>query len=73
MSAEAFNAALRLTLPGARVEAKGRVAILTVAEPLPVDGTSRRRIVAMAREHGFSNVALELTPDANLPGDQPVR
>ncbi len=73
MSADAFNAALRLTHPGARVQAEGRVAIITVGGVLPVDGSSRRRIVAMAREHGFSNVALELTPDANLSGDQPAR
>jgi len=52
----------------AKVEGQGRVAILR-ATSLPVDAASRRRMVALAREHGFANVALELAPDANLSGD----
>ena len=73
MSADAFNAAVRGILPGARIEAEGRVAILSLEAAIPMNASSRRRIVALAREHGFSNVALELTPDANLSGDHPSR
>ena len=55
---------------GVRTEERGRVAVLIPEAALPLDGPTRRRIVALAREHGFTNVCLELTPrDANLPGD----
>ena len=69
MKAERLEAALVSAIgPDARVEERGRVAILQSAI-VPLDAASRRRIVALAREHGFANVALELAPDANLSGD----
>lgn len=68
MSARQLAEALAEAGIGAAVEEQGRIAIVTSAS-LPLDAASRRRIVALAREHGFANVALDLAPDANLSGD----
>jgi hypothetical protein len=67
VSAEAFAASLAAIGLEAKVEAHGRVALLQVDTPL--DRASRRKIIASGRAHGFTNVALELAPDANLSGD----
>ena len=69
MSAEAVRQALAAGGIDATVEAQGRVAVLTTRAPLMLDAVSRRRIVALGREQGFSNIALELAPDENLSGD----
>ena len=54
----------------ARVEERGRVAIVIPNGEMTLNGEARRRVVALARQHGFSNVCVELAPrDANLPGD----
>lgn len=53
----------------AQVEERGRVAVI-VMEKMPADAAARRRIVSLARVHGYSNACVELAPpDANLPGD----
>jgi hypothetical protein len=67
MNAESFGQALRQAGLDAPVEAQGKVAVL--GAPLPLDPATRRRVVALGREHGFANVAVELMPDADLPGD----
>jgi hypothetical protein len=67
VSADSLQQALSAAGVPAAVEAQGRVAVIT--SPVPLDAASRRRIVALGREHGFSNVALELAPDENLSGD----
>lgn len=66
-----------------RVEERGRVALVTWPGMPPLDAALRRRIVAAARQQGFSNVCIELiapgadpslmlgmtTTDADLSGD----
>lgn len=52
----------------AEVSEEGRVAVIRAAE-VALDRASRRELAALGREHGFSNVALELMPDAGLSGD----
>ena len=69
MSAPLLEAALASVGIAATVEAQGKIAVLSPASTLPLDAASRRRIVALARDHGFANVALELAPRADLPGD----
>jgi hypothetical protein len=69
MSAATFQESLASAGIDAVVEEKGRVAVITTRENVPLDGASRRRIVALGREHGYSNIALELAPDENLSGD----
>jgi hypothetical protein len=52
-----------------RVEAMGRIAVVTTIGSMPLDAAARRRAVGMARENGFANVCIELTAvDAGLPG-----
>ena len=56
----------------ARVSADGRLAVLFIAGDSywPKHADSRRRAAALAREHGFTHLALELTSDgAALPRD----
>lgn len=69
MSAEALRQALAaLGLQGA-VEARGALAILSLdgdAAPLR-DPEIRARAVAIASEHGFTNLALEV---GDMPGDR---
>jgi hypothetical protein len=56
-------------VPG-RVEAHGRLAVFVPRSSLPLDGPTRRRLVALARDHGFTNLAVEVTePDADLSRD----
>lgn len=47
-----------------RVEASGRLAVLTTHDPAPLaDPATRRRVAALAAARGFTHVALELDPD----------
>jgi hypothetical protein len=72
VSADLLEAALRATGMVARVEARGGLAIV-IADPAAfADPTLRERAAALAREHGFTHVAVELPPEsprASLPGD----
>lgn len=53
-----------------RIEARGRLAVFTPVSPFVPDAGMRRRLVALARQHGFANIAIELAPDhAHLPRD----
>lgn len=54
-----------------RVEEQGRLAIVTVDDTTLLDAPTRRRLVALARTHGYSHICVELAPsDAkNLSGD----
>ena len=46
-----------------RVEARGRLAVLVVADHAPLgDPATRRRVATLAMAHGFTHVALELDP-----------
>ena len=68
MSLDAFRK--ELGTMAVAVEERGRVLVLGPDDSLTLDRQSRRRIVAAARAHGYSNVCVELAPlDANLPGD----
>ena len=69
MSAAEFRDALSAAGITAAVEEQGRVAVVTAAGSLALDGAQRRQVVALGRKHGFSNIALELAPDENLSGD----
>lgn len=69
MSADDLAAALAaLGLPG-HVEARGSFAILTVTDPVllaaAADAGVRARAVALAGEHGFATLALELASPAD--------
>ena len=57
-----------------RVEAHDRLAVLVSSDPsMWNDAQVRRRALALAREHGFTNLALEIGDDtatrATLPRD----
>lgn len=63
MSADALRAALESIGVHGRVEARDRLAVLTVpGDEVSVlfDEERRRRAIALARDHGFTNLALEL-------------
>ncbi len=72
MSAEAFEGALRAAGIRARVEARGGLAIV-IAEPAAfAEPALRLRATSLAREHGFTHVAVEVSAEgarAPLPGD----
>ena len=63
MSAEALRQALASLGLRGNVEARGALAILSLeGDPLPLgDPDLRARVVALASEHGFTNLALELS------------
>lgn len=72
MSADALEAALRVAGMTARVEARGGLAIVLADPAAFADPELRERAAALAREHGFTHVAVELPPEparAPLPGD----
>lgn len=72
MSAEALRVALRGAGIDATVEARDRLAIVTAPPAVFSDPEIRERTVALAREHGFTHVAVELPAEdagAPLPGD----
>lgn len=53
-----------------RIEARGRLAVFTPGSSFAPDARMRRRLVALARQHGFANIAIELAPDdAHLSRD----
>jgi hypothetical protein len=59
VSLESLQDALEQAGVVARVEARGKLAVLSAA-PGKIDPATRRRIVAIAQEHGFTNVAVEI-------------
>jgi len=59
VSLESLQDALEKAGVAAHVEARGKLVVLSLAGA-KLDGASRRRIVAIAQEHGFSNVAVEI-------------
>lgn len=69
--AEAFASALHAMDLACGVEARARLALLVAdAETvgrLAADAT-RREVIALARAHGFTNVAVELTPTPSRAG-----
>lgn len=67
MSAVSLEASLRARGVHCRVEGADRLAVLVPDGPLSgiEDAATRREIVALLREHGFTHVALELV---NEPG-----
>jgi hypothetical protein len=68
MSLDAFRQ--ELGFPEGAAEERGKVIVLAPDDSVVLDRQARRRIVAAARAHGYSNVCVELAPlDANLPGD----
>lgn len=72
MSADALRDALRAAGVDSTVEARDRLAIVTAAPGAFADPRLRERAVALAREHGFTHVAVELPAEdagAPLPGD----
>ncbi len=74
MSASALEAALAEMGIHGRVEAEGALAVLNVRDGMRLaDPTTRATVVALAAQHGFTHVALELSDDppdgAALPGD----
>lgn len=71
MSIDALSLALANVSPVEAVEEQGRLAIVTVDDTTLLDAPTRRRLVALARAHGYSHICVELAPrDAkNLPGD----
>jgi hypothetical protein len=74
MSEDALAAALAAILPGAAVESRGALAVVTVRDAAPlIDAALRERALAFARAHGVSHLALEIADDpgdaAHLPRD----
>jgi hypothetical protein len=69
-NAKALERALSAEGVAGPIESRGRLAVLTPEPGTRFDARVRRRLVALAREHGFTNLAVELAPsDANLSGD----
>lgn len=74
--ASAFAAALRSLDLACVVEVRARLAVLVtdtdnvgrLAEP-----ATRREVIALARAHGFTNVAVELTPTPGRSGAPVLR
>jgi hypothetical protein len=59
--AESLRRSLAFMGVSGRVEARDRLAVLTLADASVMrDAGLRRRAVALAREHGFANLALEI-------------
>lgn len=72
MSVHELASALGRIGLGGRVEARGKLAVLVLRDPSAArDPDVREAAVAAAREHGFTNLALELDEHdrAPLPGD----
>jgi hypothetical protein len=74
MSATALAAALRADGVDCEVEARDRLAVVRERDggDALIDPAVRRRALALARAHGFTHLALELTDPgdgAALPGD----
>lgn len=68
MSAEALATALEALGVRGRVEARGKLAIVTVRDADALrDPALRERAVAVAQAHGFANLALELGRDGDAP------
>lgn len=81
MSETTFAAALAQLGVHCAVEAQGKLAVITVARDARpglsreatdkiLDARSRRSIVTLGREHGFTNVCVELgQANASVSGD----
>lgn len=71
MSIDALGQDLAKVAALVRVEEQGRLAIVTVDDTTLLDAPTRRRLVALARAHGYSHICVELPlSDAkNFPGD----
>lgn len=66
MSAEGLQAALASLGVHGRIETRDRLAVLIATDDqatLLLDEATRDRAVRSAREHGFANLALELSDD----------
>lgn len=66
MSAEVLETALASLGVRGRIETRDRLAVLIATDDEAVvllDEATRGRAVAIAREHGYANLALELTDD----------
>jgi hypothetical protein len=60
VSVESLRDALARAGVAAQVEARGKLVVLSPNPSPQLDVASRRRIVAIAHEHGFTNVAIEI-------------
>jgi hypothetical protein len=66
---DALQSRLREAGISCRVEARDRLAIV-IPETAGIGGDDRLLMTQIAREQGFTHVAIELDPDgAPLPGD----
>ncbi len=65
MSLDALEKDLTALPAVARVEEQGRLAIVTVDDTTLLDAPTRRRLVALARTHGYSHVCVELAPECH--------
>lgn len=65
MSAASLERALGDRGVRAVVEARGPLAVLTLADDRSIDESLRAELVALAPAHGFTHIALELTDDAD--------
>lgn len=73
-AADALRKSLASIGVAGRVEARERLAVIIAADPgILLDAERRRRALVLAREHGFTNLALEIAEDtttrASLSGD----
>ena len=71
---DSLVSALAALLPGARVETRGALAIVTLRDAASlIDAALRERALAFAQEHGVSHLAVEIADDAgdaaHLPRD----
>lgn len=69
--AGAFASALRTLNLACTVEPRARLALLVADADCVVRlaaPATRREVIALARAHGFTNVAVELTPTPSRPG-----
>jgi len=65
VSAEALRRSLAAIGVDGHVEGRDRLAVLTLNDPGVLrDASLRRRALLLAREHGFTNFALEIGAEA---------
>ena len=67
---KALDARLRERGVDCHVESRDRLAILVPNAPLALGAEDRQAVIRLAKEGGFTHVALELDPDgAGFPRD----